>query len=64
MAYAIDYDDAENNRIDRSYNSNGIYEYNGVYNKSDYCDKCGNGKMGIRGRGFIDFGVYWCESGV
>lgn len=64
MAYTMNYNSIENNRMDRSYNSNEIYEYDGVYDKGGYCDKGGNGKMGIRGRRCIDFGVYWCESEV
>lgn len=35
MAYAMNYNSIESDRINRSYNSNGIYEYDRVYNKGD-----------------------------
>lgn len=57
----MNYNDAENNRINKDYNSDRIYEYDRIYDKGDYCDKCRNDKMDIEERGCIDFGVYWYE---
>lgn len=60
----MNYDDAKDNRINKDYNSDRIYEYDGICDKDSYYDNYKNDKMGTEERGCIDFGVYRCEARV